>query len=74
MCDRGGTYYYKGTGSTGSTYGRHNRSGSWGGKRGGRFGQELDGWTEAEVPRGVMCSATAWASFAAKGAIDIREI
>ena len=76
MCDRGGTYYYKEADSRRGFYGgyRRRKFDGWGDKSGGGFGGGHDGWIQGEVPRGVMCSATAMASFAAKGAIDIREI
>jgi hypothetical protein len=88
MCERGGTYYYKGTGSTGGSYdprrrfrswgvqsnGWGNRFDGWGGGSSGHLGGGTEGWQEARIPRGVMCSATALASWAARGAIDIREI
>lgn len=88
MCDRGGTYYYKGTGPTSRPYDPRRRFRSWGvnnntwgnkfdgwgDKSGGHPGGGTDGWQQAEIPRGVLCSATALASFAARGAIDIREI
>lgn len=88
MCDRGGTYYYKGTGSMGGSYDPRrrfrswgvksntwgNRFDGWGDKSRGQFGGGTEGWQQAEIPRGVLCSAIALASFAARGAIDIRDI
>lgn len=88
MCSRGGTYYYKDAGSTSGPYDPRRRFRRWGlqtndwGNRldrrgdgsGGRVGSSTEGWQQAEIPRGVLCSAIAVASFAARGTIAIRDI
>ena len=48
MCDRGGTYYYKGTGSTGGSYGGTTSLAAGATSPRGRFGGEHDGWIGGE--------------------------